>query len=116
MKLLDANAPTSSAGEIKAAATAKPSCSHAITALQALRYEGSSLSPAIHGELVKMEGQIYTVKDKTGRTQQLRIDRETKMGGVFRTGDYMQAWVLSDGRTESIIAYKDMGQSFPIQP
>ncbi len=74
------------------------------------------LSPAIHGELIKMEGQIYTVKDKTGRTQQLRIDRETKMVGIFRTGDYVQAWVLPDGRTESIIAYKDMGQSLPTQP
>jgi hypothetical protein len=74
------------------------------------------LSPAIHGELIKMEGEIYTVKDKTGRTQQLRIDRETKIVGVFRTGDYVQAWVLPDGRTESIIAYKDMGQSLPTQP
>jgi len=76
-------------------------------------------SPAIQGELVKMEGELFTVKDPTGRQQQLRIDRDTKMVGVFRTGDYVQAWVSPDGRTESIIAFKkdkEPGQGLPSQP
>lgn len=78
-----------------------------------------STLPAIQGELIKMEGEIYTVKDPAGKTQQLRIDRETKLVGVFRTGDYVQAWVLPDGRTESIIAFKkdkDTGQGVPALP
>lgn len=76
-------------------------------------------SPAIQGELIKMEGELFTVKDPTGRKQQLRINRDTKLVGVFKTGDYVQAWVLPDGRTESIIAFKkDMepGQGLPPQP
>jgi hypothetical protein len=77
---------------------------------------GPTTSPAIHGVLVKMEGGILTVKAPTGRRLQLSIDRETKMVGDFQTGNYVQAWVLPDGRTESIIAYKEMGQSLPPQP
>lgn len=73
-------------------------------------------SPAIHGVLVKKEGDIFTVKAPTGRKLQLSIDRETKMVGDFQTGSYVQAWVSPDGRTESIIAYKEMGQSLPPQP
>jgi hypothetical protein len=73
-------------------------------------------SPAVHGQLIKMEGNLFTIKAPTGQMRQLRIDQETKLVGEFRTGDYVQAWLLPDGRTESIIAYKDMGQTLPAQP
>jgi len=72
--------------------------------------------PAIHGTLIKMERDIFTVKAPTGRRQRLSIERETKLVGHFQTGNYVQAWVLPDGRTESIIAYKEMGQRLPPQP
>lgn len=76
-------------------------------------------SPAVQGELIKMEGEILTIKDPTGRTQQVRIDRETKMVGDFQPGHYVQAWVFPGGRTESIVAFRydtGMGSGLPKKP
>lgn len=65
-----------------------------------------SVNPAVQGELVKIEDTVITVKDPTGKERQLNIDRETAQVGVFRQGAYVQAWVLPNGRTESIIAFR----------
>lgn len=76
-------------------------------------------SPAVQGELIKMEGEILTIKDQTGRTQQVRIDRETKLVGDIQPGHYVQAWVFPDGRTESIVAFRNdtgMGSGLPTKP
>lgn len=75
--------------------------------------------PAVQGELIKIEDKIFTVKDPTGKERQLQIDQETSQVGVFHQGVYVQAWVLPDGRTESIIAFrknKDTERELSTQP
>lgn len=65
-----------------------------------------TLNPAVQGELVKMEDKIVVVKDQSGKERWLNIDQDTAQIGVFRQGAYVQAWVLPNGRTESIIAFR----------
>jgi len=74
-------------------------------ATETSRSQGS-MKPAVQGELVKIEDKIFTVKDPSGKERQLKIDQETAQVGVFHQGVYVQAWVLPDGRTESIIAFR----------
>ena len=92
------------------------SLSSLLTATETPRPATSPL-PAVQGELIKIEGDLFTIKDPTGKEKQLRIDQETRVVGVFHQGDYVQAWVLPDGRTESIIAFrkdtdKERGRAF----
>lgn len=74
-------------------------------AIEASRSQGS-VNPAVQGELIEVEDNIFTVKDPTGKKQQLKIDQATTQVGMFHQGDYVQAWVLPDGRTEFIIAFR----------
>jgi hypothetical protein len=77
------------------------------------------VDPAVQGELIKIEDKVFTVKDPTGKERQLKIDQETAQVGVFHQGVYVLAWVLPDGRTESIIAFrknKDSERELAAQP
>lgn len=75
------------------------------TATDMSRSRGSVPSPVV-GKLIIVEDTIFTVKDPNGRERQLKIDHETAQFGVFHQGVHVQAWVLPDGRTESIIAFR----------
>jgi hypothetical protein len=69
------------------------------------------ISPAIQGTLIKIEEGVFTVKSTTGQTKRVRIDFDTKMAGIYREGEYIQAWLLPDGRAESIVSFKDTKQN-----
>jgi hypothetical protein len=69
-------------------------------------YAQTAKKPAVLGELIKIEDQVLTVKDPTGKELQLTIDQGTTQVGMFHQGVYVQAWLLPDGRTESIVAYR----------
>jgi uncharacterized protein YdeI (BOF family) len=45
------------------------------------------------GELVKIEGPYYVVKDKAGREIRLQVSRDTELAGAFRPGDRIEAQI-----------------------
>jgi hypothetical protein len=75
------------------------------TATDMARSRGSVPSP-VEGKLIIVKDTIFTVKDLNGRERQLKIDQRTAQFGEFHQGVHVQAWVLPDGRTESIIAFR----------
>ncbi len=71
----------------------------------------SQENPPVLGELVKIEANVLTVKDPDGNERQLTIDHQTTKVGALDRGVYVQAWVLPDGRTESIVAFRTNRQT-----
>lgn len=61
---------------------------------------------SVLGELVRIDDSTFTVKDQLGKEQELKIDNRTTQVGRFHQGTHVRAWVLPDGRTESIIEFR----------
>jgi len=62
----------------------------------------------LRGNLVKIENEFYTVKDKAGREVRLHVDKNTQMGNVnlkdefFKEGDRVEAYVTPTGHAHSL--------------
>jgi uncharacterized protein YdeI (BOF family) len=74
----------------KAAATAK---------------EGAN-TRTVKGELLKIDGENYVVKDATGKEVKLHVSPETKKDGDVKVGDKIEAQADASGHATSIKASK----------
>jgi hypothetical protein len=59
---------------------------------------------AITGEVLKIEGENYTVKDPTGAEVRLHVNNETNKEGDIKVGDKIQAKINPDGHATWIKA------------
>jgi signal transduction histidine kinase len=57
---------------------------------------------SIKGDLLKIEGEFYTVHDTAGHEVKLHVDKTTKLDGGFKTGDKVEAQVTDKGHAFSI--------------
>jgi ribosomal protein S1 len=64
----------------------------------------ATAAKSITGEIVKVEGQIYVVKDPTGQEVRLHVDESTARldQAVLQVGDPIQAYVTPEGHATSI--------------
>jgi hypothetical protein len=46
--------------------------------------------PFVRGELMKIEGEFYTVRDAEGKEIRVHVDKGTKMDGAFSIGDMIE--------------------------
>jgi uncharacterized protein YdeI (BOF family) len=60
----------------------------------------------IKGELLKIEGENYVVKDATGKEVKLHVSPETKKDGELKVGDKIEAQADASGHAVSIKASK----------
>jgi hypothetical protein len=63
---------------------------------------GSHVAQFIRGELVKIEGQFYVVKESSGKEVRLMVDDHTKLIGTLQPGAKIEAQVMEDGYATSI--------------
>ncbi|MEO6542839.1 MAG: hypothetical protein ABIP05_02200 [Nitrospiraceae bacterium] len=74
--------------------------------MAALSYAANDLaalgSKTVIGDVLKIEGQFYTVHDTAGHDVRLHIDMATRMEGVFKTGDRVEAQVTEKGHALSM--------------
>ena len=57
----------------------------------------------VTGDLLKIEGELYTVHDKSGHEVRLHVDKTTKLeGGAFKTGDKVEVEATEKGHAVSI--------------
>lgn len=52
---------------------------------------------SIKGDLLKIEGEFYTVHDTAGHEVRVHVDKTTKLDGDFKTGDKVEAQVTDKG-------------------
>ncbi len=59
-------------------------------------------SQAITGDLLKIEGEFYVVKDAAGKEIRLHVDKSTKLEGSIKTGDKIEAQATEKGHALSV--------------
>lgn len=58
---------------------------------------------AVTGEIVKIDGEMVSIKDDTGKVQQVHVDpKATKKTGELKEGAKVMAQVNDQGHAESI--------------
>ena len=59
-------------------------------------------SQAIKGDLLKIDGEFYVVKDASGKEVRLHVDKTSKLEGTFKAGDKIEAQASDKGHALSI--------------
>jgi ribosome-associated protein YbcJ (S4-like RNA binding protein) len=61
-------------------------------------------SKLVEGDILKIEGEYYTVHDTAGHDVRLHVNKTTHLeGGAFKVGDKVEAHVTDKGHARSII-------------
>jgi ribosomal protein S1 len=60
-------------------------------------------SKLIEGDILKVEGEYYTVHDTAGHEVRLHVDKTTHLeGDTFKAGDKVEAYVTDKGHARSM--------------
>lgn len=57
---------------------------------------------AIKGDLLKIDGEFYVVKDASGKEVRLHVDKTSKVEGALKPGDKIEAQASEKGHALSI--------------
>jgi len=64
--------------------------------------QGGTPPPVVKGELLKIDGPMYVVKDRTGREIRFLLDERTLMNAHPKVGDMIKADIEPQGYAYSI--------------
>ena len=67
--------------------------------------EGEMAAPdsqVVKGDLLKIDGEFYVVKDASGKEVRLHVDGTSKLEGTFKAGDKIEAQASDKGHALSI--------------
>lgn len=79
------------------------SLSLGIAPLTSIAAETTAPGPQIvRGDLLKIEGEFYTVHDTAGHETKLHVDKTTKLDGTFKTGDRVEAQMTEKNHAISL--------------
>jgi hypothetical protein len=56
----------------------------------------------ITGDLMKIDGEFYVVKDSAGKEVRLHVDKTSKLDGAFKAGDKVEAQATDKGHAVSM--------------
>jgi hypothetical protein len=56
----------------------------------------------VNGDLLKIDGEFYVVKDMAGKEIRLHVDKTTTMDGVIKVGDKVEAQATEKNHAVSI--------------
>lgn len=59
-------------------------------------------SQTIKGDLQKIDGEFYVVKDSAGKEVRLHVDKTSKLDGAFKAGDKIEAQATGKGHALSV--------------
>lgn len=63
----------------------------------------TAVAQPLKGQVIKIEGNVYVVKDTTGKEIRLHVNQETVLQADLHVGDKIDAEVLPDGRAITIL-------------
>jgi hypothetical protein len=61
-----------------------------------------SAEQTVQGDLLKIEGEFYVVKNADGKEVRLHVNESTKLEGTFKAGDKIEAQATDKGHAISI--------------
>jgi uncharacterized protein YdeI (BOF family) len=86
--------------KIEAQATEK---GHALAITKPLVADAQIPGPqTVKGDVLKMDGEFYIVKDMAGKEIRLHVDKTTELEGSFKAGDHIEARATEKGHALSI--------------
>ncbi len=56
----------------------------------------------VKGDLLKIDGEFYVVKDSAGKEIRLHVDKTSQLDGTFKAGDKIEAQATDKGHASSI--------------
>jgi len=56
----------------------------------------------VKGDLLKIDGEFYVVKDTAGKEVRLHVDKTSQLEGTFKAGDKIEAQATDKGHASSI--------------
>ena len=56
----------------------------------------------INGDLLKIDGEFYVVKDMAGKEVRLHVDKTSQLDGTFKAGDKIEAQATEKNHAGSI--------------
>ena len=56
----------------------------------------------VKGDLLKIDGEFYVVKDMSGKEIRLHVDKTSKLDGAFKSGDKVEAQATEKDHAVSI--------------
>jgi len=59
-------------------------------------------SQAVKGDLLRIDGEFYVVKDTSGKEVRLHVDATSRLEGTFKAGDKIEARASDKGHALSI--------------
>lgn len=59
-------------------------------------------SQAVKGDLLRIDGEFYVVKEASGKEVRLHVDGSSKLEGTFKAGDKIEAQASEKGHALSI--------------
>ncbi len=62
----------------------------------------TSSSQTVKGDLLKIDGEYYVVKDTAGKEIRLHVDKTSQLDGTFKAGDKIEAQATDKGHASSI--------------
>lgn len=62
----------------------------------------TSGSKIVEGDILKTDGEFYTVHDRTGHEVRLHVSKTTLLEGTFKVGDKVEAYVTDKGHARSM--------------
>jgi hypothetical protein len=65
-------------------------------------------SKIVEGDLLKIEGEFYTVHDMADHEVRLHVDKITHLEGAFKAGDKVEAYVTDTGHARSMYHIKHL--------
>lgn len=65
-------------------------------------------SKIVEGDILKIDGEHYTVHDVAGHEVRLHVNKTTHMEGTFRVGDKVEAYVTDKGHARTLYHVSQM--------
>ena len=56
----------------------------------------------VNGDLLKIDGEFYVVKDMAGKEVRLHVDKTSQLDGTFKAGDKIEAQATDKAHASSI--------------
>jgi len=56
----------------------------------------------VNGDLLKIDGEFYVVKDMAGKEVRLHVDKSSQLDGTFKAGDKIEAQATDKNHAGSI--------------
>ena len=76
-----------------------------LTAAGTMATPGSKI---VEGDVLKIEGEYYTVHDSAGHEVRLHVDKTTHLEGAFKAGDKVEAYVTDKSHARSLYHLKHL--------